>query len=179
MRIWIAYIRSNCLDGQATSSSLSHSSAESEIVSLGAVLRMEAYQTLQWWICELDTFSHSGAGDNLSAKVANVILWHSVDQLSIDMVDQVPSTIPDSSFPALLFIAEDNEAVIRMIIQGRSPHLRHVCRTDRLGLDWLFDRINLDNSTSLEYVRTAEPLAGNVDQRCNHNHSVGVRDAIV
>ena len=101
MRIGIAYIRSNCLDEQETSSSLSHSSAESEIVSLGAVLRMEAYQTFQWWRCELDTVSLSDAGDNLSAKVANVILWHSVDQLSIDMVDRVPSTVPDSSLPAL------------------------------------------------------------------------------
>ena len=44
---------------------------------------------------------------------------------------------------------EDNEAVIKMIIKGRSPTMRHVSRTHRVALDWLFDRINLDpKSTS-------------------------------
>ena len=39
---------------------------------------------------------------------------------------------------------EDNEAVIKMITKGRSPTMRHVSRTHRVALDWLFDRINLD-----------------------------------
>ena len=38
----------------------------------------------------------------------------------------------------------DHEAVIKMIIKGRSPTMRHVSRTHRVALDWLFDRINLD-----------------------------------
>ena len=33
---------------------------------------------------------------------------------------------------------EDNEAVIKMIIKGK----RHVSRSHRVALDWLFDRIN-------------------------------------
>ena len=36
------------------------------------------------------------------------------------------------------------EAVIKMIIKGRSPTMRHVSRTHRVALDWLFDQINLD-----------------------------------
>ena len=39
---------------------------------------------------------------------------------------------------------EDNEAVIKMIIKGRSTTMRLVSRTHRVALDWLFDRINLD-----------------------------------
>ena len=31
-----------------------------------------------------------------------------------------------------------------MITKGRSPTRRHVSRTHRVSLDWLFDRINLD-----------------------------------
>ena len=31
-----------------------------------------------------------------------------------------------------------------MIIEGSSPTMRHVSRTHRVALDWLFDRINLD-----------------------------------
>ena len=45
----------------------------------------------------------------------------------------------------MLFVFEDNEAVINMIIKGRSPTMRHVSRTHRVALDWLFDRINLDS----------------------------------
>ena len=44
----------------------------------------------------------------------------------------------------MLFILEDNEAVIKMIIQGKSPIMRHASRTHRVALDWLFDRIKLD-----------------------------------
>ena len=40
-------------------------------------------------------------------------------------------------------LSEDNEAVIKMM-KGRSPAMRHVSRTHRVALDWLFDRINLD-----------------------------------
>ena len=45
----------------------------------------------------------------------------------------------------LLHIFEDNAAVIKMIVKGRSPTIMHVSRTLRVALDWLFDRINLDS----------------------------------
>ena len=41
---------------------------------------------------------------------------------------------------AFLYICQDNEAVMKMIIKGRSPTMRHVSRTHRVALDWLFDR---------------------------------------
>ena len=50
-------------------------------------------------------------------------LCHSTDQFAFDMLDHVPSNIPESSFPARLQIFEDNEAVIRMIIRrGAVPN---------------------------------------------------------
>ena len=36
-----------------------------------------------------------------------------------------------------------NEVVIKILIKERSPRLRHVSRTHRVVLDWLFDRTNL------------------------------------
>ena len=60
------------------------------------------------------------------------------------------------------FLFEDNEAVIRMIIKGRSPSLRHVSRSHRVDLGWLFERINLDSSIPIRYVRTTEQ--GDVDE---------------
>ena len=54
---------------------------------------------------------------------------------------------------------EDNEAVIKMIVKGRSPTMRHVFRTHRVALDSLFDRINLDPKIHIKYVDTKHQLA--------------------
>ena len=43
-----------------------------------------------------------------------------------------------------MYVFEDHEAVIEMIIKGRGPATRHVSKTHRVALDWFFDRINLD-----------------------------------
>ena len=49
--------------------------------------------------------------------------------------------------------------VIKMIIKGRSPTMRHVSRTHRVALDWLFDRINLEPTIQIKYVDTKNQLA--------------------
>ena len=50
-------------------------------------------------------------------------LSHSIDHMSVDEVDHVPSSIPGNSFPVMFYNFEDNEAVIRMIMEGRSPNV--------------------------------------------------------
>ena len=42
----------------------------------------------------------------------------------------------------MLHIFEDNEAVVIMIIKGISPTMRHVSRTHRIALDWLFENLS-------------------------------------
>ena len=74
-------------------------------------------------------------------------------------VDFVPSNVNSSRHEALLYVFEDNEAVIKMIIKGRSLTKRHVSRTHRVALDWLFDRINLDPKIQIKYVDTITQLA--------------------
>ena len=74
-------------------------------------------------------------------------------------VDRVPSNVQSSHQEALLYVFEDNEAVIKMIIKGRSPTMRHVSRTHRVALDWLFDRINLDPKIQIKYIDTKNQLA--------------------
>ena len=54
----------------------------------------------------------------------------------------------------LLYVFEDIEVVIKMIFKGRSPTMRHVSRTHRVALDWLFDRINLDPKIQIKYIDT-------------------------
>ena len=61
---------------------------------------------------------------------------------SLDLIniDHGPSNGTHSGSNAMLYVFEDNEAVNKMIIKGRSPTMRLVSRTHRVALDWLFDR---------------------------------------
>ena len=74
-------------------------------------------------------------------------------------IDAVPSNVQSASREALLYVFEDNEAVIKIIIKGRSPTMRHVSRTHRVALDWLFDRINLDPKIQIKCIDTKNQLA--------------------
>ena len=77
----------------------------------------------------------------------------------MEKIDSVPSNVQSSRQESLLYVFEDNEAVIKMIIEGRSPTTRHVSRTHRVVLDWLFDRINLDPKIQIKYIDTKNQLA--------------------
>ena len=77
----------------------------------------------------------------------------------LDNVDFIPSNVQSSHQEALLYVFEDNEAVIKMIIKGRSPTMRHVSRNHRVAFDWLFDRINLDPNIQIKYIDTKNQLA--------------------
>ena len=69
-------------------------------------------------------------------------------------IDSVPSNVQSANRETLSYVFEDNEAVIKMIMKGRSPTMRHVSRTHRVALDWLFDRINLDPKIQIKYIDT-------------------------
>ena len=49
-------------------------------------------------------------------------------------VDNVHSNVKFSQSIAMLYVFEDNEAVMKMIIKGRSPSMRHVSRIHRVCL---------------------------------------------
>ena len=77
----------------------------------------------------------------------------------LDNVHFISSNVNSSRQEALLYVFEDNEAVIKMFIKGRSPTMRQVSRTHRVALDWLFDRINLEPKNQIKYVDTKNQLA--------------------
>ena len=78
-------------------------------------------------------------------------------------IDVVPSNVP-SSRQEVLYVFEDNEAVIKMIIKSKSPKMRHVSRTHRVALDWLFDRINLDSKSPNQIHRHQKPTRRHLNQ---------------
>ena len=63
---------------------------------------------------------------------------------ALSTVDHVVTSANSSQGESQLYIFEDHEAVINMIIKGRRPTMRHVSRTHKVALDWLFEAINLD-----------------------------------
>ncbi len=60
-------------------------------------------------------------------------------------IDSVPPSVPIKPGFGKLFVLEDNDAVIKMTVKQRSPMTRHVSRTHRVDLDWLFERISKDS----------------------------------
>ena len=58
-----------------------------------------------------------------------------------DNVDFISSNVNSSRQEAMLHVFEDNEAVIKMIIKGRSPTMRHVPRNSQ-SCAWLVVRSN-------------------------------------
>ena len=146
--------------------SVSHSSTESEIISLDAGLRLDGIPALDLWdlivlVLGNTTQNHDRTGQPVVGRDTS----HEPSQQSRGMfnvlnnVDRVPSNVQFSHQEALLYVFEDNEAVIKMIIKGRSPTMRHVSRTHRVALDWLFDRINLDPKIQIKYIDTKNQLA--------------------
>ena len=146
--------------------SVSHSSTESEIISLDAGLRLDGIPALDLW--DLIVIVLGNTTQNHDRMVKPVVCRdasHAQGQQSrglfnvLSNVDLVPSNVQFSHEKALLYVFEDNEAVIKMIIKGRSATMRHVSRTHRVALDWPFDRINLDPKIQIKYIDTKNQLA--------------------
>ena len=133
--------------------SVSHSSTKAEIISLDAGLRMDGIHALDVWNLFVEVFHYNQNQSNKAKdSTAQGDLLHRVtsskrtknqteappthDNSELFHVDNVPSNVWFSQSFATLYMFEDNEAVIKMIIKGRSPTMRRLSRTHRVCLDW-------------------------------------------
>ena len=146
--------------------SVSHISTESEIISLDAGLRLDGIPALDLWDLIVLIFGNTTQNHDRTVKpVVCRDASHAQGQQSrgvinvLNNVERVPSDVQFSHQEALLYVFEDNEAAIKMIIKGRSPTMRHVSRTQRVALDGLFDRINLDPKIQIKFIDTKNQLA--------------------
>ena len=142
--------------------SVSHSSTESEIISLDAGLRLDGIPALDIWdpivaVLHGNTYQNSQERGDPHKSPTRKKIHGTIDDLN--NVDFITSNVNSSRKEALLYIFADNEAVIKMIIKGRSLTMRHVSRTHYVALDWLFDRINLDPKIKIKYIDTKNQLA--------------------
>ena len=124
--------------------SVSHSSVESEIISLDAGLRLDGIPALDFWDLIVAVLQGNTYQSNQEREDPSKSPTRKKIHGKIDNVDFISSNVNSSRKEALLCIFEDIEAVIKKITKGRSPTMRHVSRTHRVALDWLFDRTNLD-----------------------------------
>ena len=141
---------------------VSHSSTESEIISLDTGLRLDGLPALELWDLIVSVFGNISHISDRTGKPVNGEDKHHKSHNKIDAmkdIDSVPSNVQSARQEALLYVFEDNEAVIKMIMKGRSPTMRHVSRYHRVALDWLFDRINLDPKIQIKYIDTKNQLA--------------------
>ena len=114
------------------------------------------------WDLIVSVFGNVSRVSDRSGQPDNDVHKRHKSQKKIDVmedIDSVPSNVQSARQEALLYVNEDNEEVIKMIIKGRSPTMRHVSRTHRVALDWLFDRINLDSKIQIKYIDTKNQFA--------------------
>ena len=141
--------------------SVSHSSTESEIISLDAGWRLDGIPALDLWDLIVAVLGNTiQTPERPGRPVVNDKDQRSQETTNVlSNIDGVPSNVQFSHQEALLYVFEDNEAVIKMIIKGRRPTMRQDSRTHRVALDWLFDRINLDPQIQIKYIDTKNQLA--------------------
>ena len=147
---------------------VSHSSTESEIISLDTRLRLDGLLALELWDLLVSVLGNISRISDRSGKLESDERKHYKSHNKIDVmqdIDSVPSNVQSASREALLYVFVDNEAVIKMMMKGRSPPMRHVSRTHRVALDWLFDRINLDPKIRIKYIDTKNQLADILTKR--------------
>ena len=132
--------------------SVSHSSRESEVISLDASLRMDGIPALDFSSSNQvqDHVNRAKQSKKITSKQTKI--QNKQDNMDLVNVDYVASNAKPSRSGTMLYIFEDDEAVIKMIIKGRSPAMRHVSRTHRVALGRLFDRINIDPKIQIKYI---------------------------
>ena len=98
--------------------SVSHSSTESEIISLDARLRLDGIPALDLWDLIISVLGNMTQTTERPGRL--VIIDKSQRSQGktnvLNNIDCVPSNVQSARQEALLYVFEDNEAVIKMII---------------------------------------------------------------
>ena len=98
---------------------VSHCSTESEIISLDAGLRLDGLPALELWDLIVSVLGSVSQISDRSGQPDNDVHKHHKSQKKISVIENIdsfPSNVHSSRQEALLYVCEDNEAVIKMII---------------------------------------------------------------
>ena len=148
-------------------------STEADIISLDAGLRLDGIPALDHSDLVIEVF-HPSANQTNKAKYLRAFQGKLLPRTSINMrnqnptkhinldlanIDHVSSNVKHRGSSAVLYVFEFNEAVIKMVMKGRSPTMWYVSRTNRVPLDWLFNRIKKNPKIQIRYIDTKHQLA--------------------
>jgi len=130
---------------------VSHSSTEAEMIALETLLRTEALPALAFWqvIYELYASTQTSAPSSSSPKVEK-----GVGEPMRDVIEHASRPIEK----VRLLIMEDNEAVIKIIRKGRTLAFRHVSKTHRVNIDWIYECC-LNEEILIRYIDTSKQIA--------------------
>ena len=145
--------------------SQSHSSSESEVLLLDAGLLKDGLLALDFWDVVMEVLrsskitespTHAAARKCSRNKTSSPKQMENRDVEQLSHKNRVTTNAIFSRRVYQLYISEDDEDVIKIIINSRSPTMRHVSRNHRVALDWLFDRfkLKLDPKIPIKYVDT-------------------------
>ena len=157
--------------------SVSHSSTESEIISLDAAgLRLDGIPALDFWDLIVSVLGNTTQNhDRIGRPVVCPHTIHGRKQSrrmvnDLDNDNLVPSNVQSSHQEALLYVFEDNEAVIKMIIKGRSPTMRHVFCKRECILHLIFTNIWLRQTAYIftHNMNNLEHIANNGTDTTKH-----------
>ena len=140
---------------------MAHSSSESEIIALEASTRMEGLPALLLWEQVIEVFGPVRGDSHKPTPAPKPKVKETFEEMVqriLGDVDKVPETAILQSGLAKLVLLEDNEAVIKILAKGRSAKLRHVARTHRVNLDFLYDIFRYPDVTA-RYVKTNYQIA--------------------
>ena len=95
--------------------SVSHSSTESEIISLDTGLRLDGLLVLEFWDLVVSVFGNISRVSDRSGQLVNGKNKSHKNTMLCRNIDYVPSNVQSSRQEPSLYVFEDNEAVIKMI----------------------------------------------------------------
>ena len=119
----LTFVPFSCVCTKQTS--VSNSSTDSEIISLDTGLRLDGLPALELWDLIVSVLGNVSRVSDGSGKPECDVHKHHKHHKKIDVmkdIDAVPSNVQSSRQEALLYVFEDNEAVIKMIIKGKESY---------------------------------------------------------
>ena len=120
---------------------------------------MEAVPALGLWDIVIEVFDPSPKPKEPPLRFREQEIMYKQRFDMFGSIDYVPPSLPISFGRAKLYLLEDNDVVTKMVIKARSPAMRNVCRTYRVDLHLIFERISKDANLFIKFVGTKEQLA--------------------
>jgi hypothetical protein len=131
-------------------------------VAAEQAIRCEGLQVLTFWEVVVDLLSERTDKPKATNRAETPVMPGSIElnpyPEKFDPAKYFAYTRPRSATITDLIIAEDNQAVIKIIQKARSMALRHLPRAHRIDLQWLFE-VCSNPRVQMRYVGTLQQIA--------------------